>query len=282
MEITPEAQWEALLKKLLRRAGTIMLLGESDSGKSTLARYLMEQLLKRKLKVAFVDSDIGQSCLGLPGTISMRVFNTPRDLADFTPERLFFIGSLSPAYVIPMMIDGTRKMVDVSRAGGAEAVVVDTTGLVSGEVGRGLKTGKVRAIRPDHIVAIQRGEELEPLLTLIKGPKVLRLKASKHARKRSRLARIAYREGKFSAYLKGARTAALKEREAEFLFRGKPVELKEIEPGSLVGLNRDGETAAVGVFLGLRDGKALIKTPLRTLKGINRVLIGEIIAAKPQ
>jgi polynucleotide 5'-hydroxyl-kinase GRC3/NOL9 len=87
MDITPEAGWEGLMEELLRRKGTVLVLGASDSGKSTLARYLIEGFLANGLRAAFVDSDIGQSSLGLPGTISMKVFDSPADLADFSPQR---------------------------------------------------------------------------------------------------------------------------------------------------------------------------------------------------
>jgi polynucleotide 5'-hydroxyl-kinase GRC3/NOL9 len=279
MDITPGAGWEGLMKELLRRRGTVLILGASDSGKSTLARYLIEGFVSCGLRAAFVDSDIGQSSLGLPGTISMKAFESPADLADFSPQRVFFIGALSPARAIPRMIEGTRAMAEAARAEGAGVVVVDTTGLVSGEVGRALKRGKVRALRPDHIVAIQRGEELEHILEKVKGPKVHRLRASRLAKRRSRPARIAYRQGKFASYMKGARTASLRAEGREFLLRGRPVgikEIKEVERGTLIGLNRDGETAAVGVFLGVKEGKVLLRTPLRAFRGINRVLIGEM------
>lgn len=270
------------MEELLRRRGTVLVLGASDSGKSTLARYLIEGFLAHGVRAAFVDSDIGQSSLGLPGTISMKVFDSPADLADFSPKRVFFIGAMSPARAIPRMIDGTRGMVEAARAGGAEAVVVDTTGLISGEVGRALKMGKVRALRPDHVVAIQRGEELEHILSLIRGPGLHRLRASRLAKRRSRPARIAYREGKFASYMKGARTASLKAEGREFVLRGRPIEMKgmkemkEVETGTLLGLNRGEETIAVGVLLGIKEGKVIVRTPLRAFSGINRVLIGEM------
>jgi polynucleotide 5'-hydroxyl-kinase GRC3/NOL9 len=276
MDITPEARWEGVLRELMPRGGTVLILGASDSGKSTLARFLMERLLAQGVRVAFLDADIGQSSLGLPGTVSMRVFRSPGELSDFTPERISFIGALSPARAIAMLIDATRALSVAARAAGAGVVVVDTTGLVTGEVGRALKMGKIRALRPDHIMALQRHEELEHILSLVEGPKVHRLRASRLARRRSRPARIAYREGRLSSYMKGARAAALKAEGLGFTRMGRPVDIKEAEPGTLVGLNRDGETVAVGVIMGVREGKLLVRTPVRALRGVNRVLIGEM------
>jgi polynucleotide 5'-kinase involved in rRNA processing len=43
-EIFPEPEWEALVEKLFNHKGTIFLMGVISSGKSTLARYLLEKL----------------------------------------------------------------------------------------------------------------------------------------------------------------------------------------------------------------------------------------------
>ncbi len=46
-------------------------------------------------------------------------------------------------------------------------MVVDTSGLVSGVYGQILKYHKVEMLRPDLVVGLQRGEELQPLLGVI-------------------------------------------------------------------------------------------------------------------
>jgi polynucleotide 5'-kinase involved in rRNA processing len=47
-------------------------------------------------------------------------------------------------------------------------VVVDTTGLVSGVYGQLLKFHKVGVLQPDVVVGLERGEELQPLLGVIR------------------------------------------------------------------------------------------------------------------
>jgi len=80
---TPEPEWEGLLRGLLTLKGTAIILGATDSGKSTLARYLIQGLITENVKVSLVDSDVGQSSLGLPGTISMKAFRSKKDIEDF-------------------------------------------------------------------------------------------------------------------------------------------------------------------------------------------------------
>jgi polynucleotide 5'-kinase involved in rRNA processing len=54
-----------------------------------------------------------------------------------------------------------------ARSEGAEFVVVDTSGMVSGIYGQLVKYHKVESLQPDLVVGLQRGEELDPLLGVI-------------------------------------------------------------------------------------------------------------------
>ena len=129
IEIIPEPEWEHLLRELIRHRGIALILGEVDSGKSTIARYLINRLVSKGITACLVDSDIGQSSLGLPGTVSMKVFRDERDYKTFRFERMSFLGTANPAMVIPMMIKTTGRMVDLARKN-SEITLVDTTGLV--------------------------------------------------------------------------------------------------------------------------------------------------------
>jgi polynucleotide 5'-kinase involved in rRNA processing len=55
-------------------------------------------------------------------------------------------------------------MVDAAVGLGAKMVVVDTTGLVGGWIGRKLKTCKVDLVRPDYLIGIEKRREIEHLL----------------------------------------------------------------------------------------------------------------------
>ena len=66
MEISAPKEWFGLLDVLEEEKGVAILLGATDTGKSTLAKFLISHLCKRGLKVGLVDADIGQSFLGPP------------------------------------------------------------------------------------------------------------------------------------------------------------------------------------------------------------------------
>jgi polynucleotide 5'-hydroxyl-kinase GRC3/NOL9 len=276
-EIVPEPSWKALSEEFVGRSGTALVLGAADVGKSALSMFLIRECLSRGLPASLVDSDIGQSTLGLPGTISMKRFEDAGDLEDFRPDEVFFVGSFSPARKFSAMVEGTARMAEAARAGGPGAVVVDTTGLVGGEVGRNLKKAKIKALRPDYVAAIQRGEELEHILSQISGPRLHRLRPSPLARRRSAQERAKYRRERFRLYLRGSRVVALRRSAMELFSDGRPLKADAApEPGTLVGLNSGERTLALGIFLGGLPEEVLIRTPLRHLKSVDRVLVGDV------
>lgn len=71
MEVQAPKEWHDVLNVLEKEKGTVILLGTTDTGKSTLAKFLVTHLCKRGLKVPFVDADIGQSFLGPPTAIGL-------------------------------------------------------------------------------------------------------------------------------------------------------------------------------------------------------------------
>ncbi|MCL4536832.1 MAG: hypothetical protein M1610_04490 [Nitrospirae bacterium] len=279
MDIVPNLEWERLLEKLIKDKGTVLLLGATDSGKSTLAKYFIKRLVSENIRVSLVDSDVGQSSLCLPGTISMKIFCGQRDVEDFRFERMIFIGSTNPATKFHLMIYGTKRMVKICREM-SEIVIIDTTGLISGELGRALKTGKIRAVKPDHIIAAQRDDELEHILSLIENIPIYRIKASRRAEVRSRGYRIRYRQKKFADYFNAPKIYefSLNARDAEFFYNNKPFRLKDrdFKEGTIIGLNHGEDTMALGIVTEIADNSIIFRSPIKSLKGINRVVFGDI------
>ncbi len=277
MEIAPEQQWEKLIDKLIQYKGIAIIIGATDSGKSTLARYLISALVSKKITTSLVDSDVGQSSLGLPGTISIKTFKSQKDIKDFYPDKMFFVGATNPASKFYLMIHGTKKMSEICKKK-SEVVIIDTTGLISGEIGRALKIGKINAIKPEHIIAVQRSDELEHILDMIHNTLIHRIKASKMAKVRSREYRIRYRKKKFADYFKKVSEFSLNSTDADFFHNNKPFKLREKDfvEGTLIGLNRNDDTIALGILTEIINNKIIFRSPIKTLKGINRVVFGDI------
>jgi polynucleotide 5'-kinase involved in rRNA processing len=101
------AAWHRLADELCRREepAAILLLGESDSGKSSCAEYLARRLADAERAVEYIDLDPGQSRLGPPTSLSAAVWppqgpqgpqEVPAEDGTPAPEVLRFIGSTSP------------------------------------------------------------------------------------------------------------------------------------------------------------------------------------------
>ncbi|MDA8327164.1 MAG: Clp1/GlmU family protein [Nitrospiraceae bacterium] len=296
--IAPAKGWERLVGQLLRRRATAVLLGASDSGKSTLARYLLENLLEKSASVCLVDSDVGQSSLGFPAVIASRLFRGPEDLGRYWPQMgppgglrlpgvgaMFFIGTVNPAKSIARMIYGTGKMAALCGRKGADVTLVDTTGLVSGRAGRALKLGKIRLLRPAHIIAIEKNGELEHILSALRQDglrfSLHRLRPSNLARVTSRRDRIRYREGKFREYFRQSDTVKFPTGGVGLYRGGRPFALAggEAQPGCLVGLNRGEDTLGLGIFKRSDASGVFVRTPLslRLAKRVDGIAFGEVV-----
>lgn len=158
----------ALLDDLARRRGVVMLLGAPDTGKTTFARRLIAAGLAVGKSIAYVDGDTDQTTTGPPACTGMKVLREQADLEDLdTADRIHFVGSISADGVVLQQVVATAALVDAVRTE-VDLTVVDTTGTVSGVVGQTLKYHTMELVRPDVIVGLQRGAELEPVIGMLR------------------------------------------------------------------------------------------------------------------
>jgi polynucleotide 5'-kinase involved in rRNA processing len=163
--------YDDVVDRAVARRGVTMLLGGLDSGKSTLARRIARRAVDDGLVAGLLDADVGQSTVGPPATVGLKLARSATDLETDALARadyLAFVGATSPQGHLLPLVTGARLLLDRARESGAEVVVVDTTGLVSGVYGQVLKFHKVAVLQPELVVGLARGEELEPLLGVIR------------------------------------------------------------------------------------------------------------------
>lgn len=152
----------------LAQANSVMCIGALDTGKTTMARRLIETALDAGRSVAYVDSDIGNSSMGPPACVSMRVFRRSVDTAgNGAPDAVHFVGGISPERLVLQQVTATAALVDQARDE-ADMVVMDTSPMIAGVVGETLKYHKMELCRPDAVVALQRGGELEPVVGMMR------------------------------------------------------------------------------------------------------------------
>lgn len=157
----------AVIDDVVRRGGVVMLMGAPDTGKTSLAKAILAEALTAGRSAAFVDADVGQTTVGPPACVGLKFVSARAHLAELErADAIRFVGSISPDGLVLPQVVATAALVDRARRE-AELVVVDTTGSVSGVVGQTLKYYKVESCRPDAVVALQRGGEMEPVVGML-------------------------------------------------------------------------------------------------------------------
>jgi polynucleotide 5'-hydroxyl-kinase GRC3/NOL9 len=290
MEISAPKEWFRILDVLEEGKGIAILLGGTDTGKTTLAKFLISHLCQRGLKVGLVDTDIGQSFLGPPATISLALFKSHPDWdIILSPPEIFFVGSTTPEGHFPIHLKGVKRMLDKVSSYGPEVILLDTTGFVSGEAGRELKRRKIDLVSPLFILALQKDDEIEPILEQCKENalyKIYRLPLSEQVRSRSMEERRINRTNKFRDYFKHSVIQ-------EFAIEEVQIEGEVLDPsgallpldwslrinGLLIGL-KDGndDTLALGLIRNYTEEKKAVRvfTPLRDIQWVKTIHLSSL------
>jgi polynucleotide 5'-hydroxyl-kinase GRC3/NOL9 len=215
LALDPESippEWREELHHLAGEGGTVLLLGGSDVGKSTFCRALVQKALGAGMKTAVVDADVGQSALGLPGTVTLAVLDASGEREIRPKRKLYFVGALSPRDCLVNHLVATVRACQAAWEEGAKLTVVDTTGYISAPEGALLKRAKINTIRPDVVVALPHKNELQCILDAYVGstfPRLVILPASPGASLRKRETRRKSRQERFGEYFREAKRIQL-------------------------------------------------------------------------
>jgi polynucleotide 5'-hydroxyl-kinase GRC3/NOL9 len=203
--------WRRTVEAILNDPGVAVMLGDADTGKTTTATAIANAAVRVGYRTIVVDTDIGQSDIGPPATVGVAEARRPiRRMSQLSADAAYFVGDTQPQGVYRYLVEGAVRSVAWARARMAEVTVVDTTGWVEGTAAVAGKVRKIRRIEPRHVVALQRGGELEPILArLPPGTIAHRLRPSGGVRARSRDTRRTARTGRFWRYFVPARLHVL-------------------------------------------------------------------------
>ncbi|HLC40495.1 MAG TPA: Clp1/GlmU family protein [Methylomirabilota bacterium] len=228
--------WSEAVQRALV-AKVTLIIGETDTGKTSFTTFLANSLVERGLRVGVVDADLGQSDIGPPTTVGLGLLTQPVErLGEAEVVGLHFVGSTSPQGNLLPTVIGTKKMVEKAIRLGLDTVLVDTSGLIQGELGRTLKQHKIDLIDPDLLLCLQHHGECEHIVkpySLGTRPVVLRLAPAGVAKKRSQEERRLHRERTLQAYFHGARALNLDLSRVLLmqpaLYIGQPLALRQLE-----------------------------------------------------
>lgn len=274
IEIPPS--WEKL--RLDDFHGLCMVIGATDSGKSTFARYLYYRLRAYHKRVAFIDGDVGQASLGPPTTMTLVV---NRDEEDFpSPGGIcyrVFVGSTSPRGHMLQTIVGLHKLARQAYRLQATATVVDPTGFIAPDQGGGiLKLSKVEILEPKIVFAIRRDRELDHIITPLRRSgrtRLIELSPAPAVKPRDFATRRAHRTASFKRYFAGSEIIEINW--AKFAVIPVPY----FYPGRLISLdNVKGFSLGLGIVADVNPSEKVVSviTPVRSIDKLDTIRLGNI------
>jgi polynucleotide 5'-hydroxyl-kinase GRC3/NOL9 len=210
------SMWRSLVDQVFaliavnKKTFTVMLVGDTDTGKSTLAIYLANMAIRRGLVPSVIDGDIGQGDLAPPTAIGAAVLSKQVvDLRDVDVNNnnnntnLFeFIGSISPAGFEYLIAKKLRSMLDrISPL--ADICIVNTDGYVRDD-GVQYKKMIAKEIQPDLVICLDDDDDDNGLFDgrehMVGSWQILRARSSSQTYK-SRIERLNRRLDQFLRYV---------------------------------------------------------------------------------
>jgi len=268
---------EEIIDARLRK---VMFVGAVDTGKTHLALSLADRLREVGLPTGLLDFDPGQSTVGPPGCLGLQ-FPWASGADALFPTAMAFLGFVSPAFDVGAVIEAGLRLEGLAWELGCRTLLIDTSGMVEGHLAAFLKRSKIRALRPDLVVLLERESEASHVFRGLEGGalgRLLRLSPHPEARRRSREERASYRRLRVLQYFREAVEVELDLAGRDVTGSSRRVRpgIFALEEGTLLGLNDGrGLTTAMGRFLE-EDGKKLrVATPLRGGgEGIRGISVG--------
>jgi len=211
---TIPASWrDAVIKLTLNEVSNkVLVLGTTDIGKTTFCIYLANSALTGRFEVNVIDADLGQSDIGPPTTISSSTLTKPViDLYNVEPKKIFFAGITTPSRAPERILKGFTFLNTGCDEESGSFTIINTDGWITGEGATHYKMNLISELRPETIIGIQRGEELETILQMVEkqGFSVIRVESPSHIQKRDKDERKHLREQGYHKFLKGIVTRSI-------------------------------------------------------------------------
>jgi polynucleotide 5'-hydroxyl-kinase GRC3/NOL9 len=271
--------WQDAAEALRHSRGFIVILGDVDSGKSTLCTYLANTCIDHRVRTSIIDGDVGQADIGPPtttssSTVSRHIFS----LQELTPESSYFIGDTSPSLVPDKLIQSIARLKD-ELSTRSEITILNTDGWVREDEAVHHKLQLLNNLRPDLILGLDRDHELDPILDP-QQPSTLRLKASSYARIRTREERKKAREQGYRRFLQNPKQLDLRLNTIKLRMFNAPrqqrIDQDSAHKGTLAGLlDEEGTLQSIGRIVRIGNGTVRITTTAQETPRI--VELGAII-----
>lgn len=144
--------WEKTKDKVLKsKYSKILIIGPTDSGKSTITLFLANKLVNQGLNPLIIEGDVGQGDIAPPSSIGALILNKNCiDLGEIQENYIRFIGSIQPTgYEKRIAKSITSLYYQLNRK--ADLTIINLDGYVQG-AGLKYKIDLIYKFRPDCIL----------------------------------------------------------------------------------------------------------------------------------
>ena len=124
------------------RGPICMLVGPTDVGKSTVSKLLLNYAVRLGRKPLFVELDVGQGCVSIPGTIGAMLVERPASVEEGFSQNsplVYHYGHSSPGtnhvlynQLVSRLADVVRERMGKNRKAAVSGVVINTCGWIRG------------------------------------------------------------------------------------------------------------------------------------------------------
>lgn len=196
--------WKKLAEEKVKGSRRLVIIGRTDSGKTSLSTYILNSLVRMGAKICLVDLDVGQSSICPPTTVGMSVVAKPTpDLYNLSASSIIPVGMTSPSYVMSYHMNKSVELVRSVEPWNVY-VLVDCDGWMDGEGALAHKSGLLSLIKPSLVVFLGTPpRELEDFCKR-EGIEFVKVEKPEQVYKRDMDARKRLRESAYRKYLKDA------------------------------------------------------------------------------
>ncbi|KAJ9598459.1 hypothetical protein L9F63_010855, partial [Diploptera punctata] len=220
MYLNAHAALEQLRKKAEgdnSRGPVTMIVGPMDVGKSTLCRLLLNYAVRMGRRPIFVDLDVGQGQISIPGTIGALLVERPAAVEEGFSQQaplVYHYGHKSPStnltlymMLVSRLSEVIAERMQANRKANASGVIINTCGWVKGDGYKQL-THIAQAFEVDIILVLDQerlyNELVRDMPTFVK---VVFLPKNGGVVERSQSARAEARDARVREYFYGLRTS---------------------------------------------------------------------------
>lgn len=198
------------------RGPITMIVGPCDVGKSTLSRILLNYAVRMGRRPIFVDLDVGQGHIAIPGTIGALLVERPANVVEGFSQQaplVFHFGHKTPSantalynLLVTRLSEVCFDRLQANKKASASGIIINTCGWVKGE-GYKLLTHAAQVFEVDTILVLDQERLYNELdRDMLDSTKVVFLPKSGGVVERNQQQRIEARDQEVREYFYGSRT----------------------------------------------------------------------------